>query len=1511
MSFFSSSFLSFLCPFCIIALIVLFSFFAVPIGAEIASAIACENNIVALNCGTKLIKVIDANYGRTDSEACPLEGNAGASANTACLLTSTLDDVRESCHGTQSCEKTASSSNFGDACPGTQKYLNVTYECVPDWPIVLYKDGTVGVTNGVGEVHVSASEMKVYGNMNVSKGDLKIGNHEFSRFDARMVEIENATAALLKLKTQVEENLKVPPYCMPPRADGLQHDGTDWICACRDGWSGTSCEYEVLDGTFNGDDKDNYLLLGDCQSAKEFLPHRVTFMGAYISATGQVKESTLFDENVAEQTQDSYKHIAAYQSTDNWCKMVRFEIKHDSGNCYYKPLAAGYFTSPYGASSLCVPGTISSRWEEDKTDQSLATSRYVPGYGLETITFARHKFFTPIPDASWHAFVEECLEEAPVTGECTTWAFANNYGTMPNWDTSLVTNMKGYNGDDYESVRGFTDQTKFNGDISKWDTSQVTSMISLFWNASDFNQDIGNWDTSRVEHMDWMFGSTAFNQDISGWSTARVTSMWGMFYYDSAFNQDIGSWDTSQVKSLRSMFYSASAFNQDIRSWDTSQVTDMYSMFNKATTFNQDIRSWDTSQVTSMSNMFYSASVFSYDVSSWTGTAATTEQNGMFMLATAFQAKFQCADAITGPATSCAISNYNNFQIVDAGTCESLGLVTILNLNQCRIAGRALSGDDSKGFASDQPAEGYSSTGSGYTRGCTFHSGNIQNDLQFFPHASGSCGTENFHCVCGEFVFAPIPDASWHTFVHECLSEAPETGECTDWASGNNYGTMPNWNTSLVTDMNGLSGNNIKQGFSWKPDFNGDISNWDTSKVTNMYAMFWQTTSFNKPIGSWDTSKVTNMNSVFSSATAFNQDIGSWDTSGVTDMTYMFHSASAFNQDIGGWDTSQVTTMIQMFYSASAFNRDISSWTGTAATTAQTNMFNKATAFKAKFECDNANHGPASSCVCSACIPDASWHAFVEECLEEAPVTGECTKWASKNNYGTMPNWDTSLVTSMTSVGSIGFAKYSDTFNADISKWDTSRVINMRSTFAGTKAFNQDIGSWNTEKVTDMSYMFASAQAFNQDTGGWDTAQVTDMQAMFYGSYFNQEIGGWDTSQVKNMASMFKKALFYKQPVIESWDTSQVTSMYEMFAGDWQQTNNFNQPIGKWDTSKVRNMALMFFSSSFNQPIGDWDTSSLTSMSMLFMNNHRFNQPIEKWNVSGVSSLYTVFNNAYAFNQPLANWDVSGMIEISYTFQNCYAFNQPLDKWDVSSVTSMTSMFRNAYAFNQNISMWDDSKVTNYENIFDGATAFQNAFLCASSTVVSVKPSTCIYPNDYVFTELVDANFAEALAACLSEDAVRGLCTSYASESGFGKMPEWDTSRITSMEGAFASKNTFNGDISKWDTSRVETMARMFRSAEKFDQDISNWDTSRVKDMAAMFTGCAVFNQPIGKWDTSQVTNMEWMFYSTRAFNQDLSGWQGVAATTEQEGIIEGSYIQETQTCDNMWRGPIASCVQK
>ena len=321
--------------------------------------------------------------------------------------------------------------------------------------------------------------------------------------------------------------------------------------------------------------------------------------------------------------------------------------------------------------------------------------------------------------------------------------------------------------------------------------------------------------------MEGMFyQASAFNQDIGNWNTEKVTTMEFMFYYASAFNQDIGSWNTEKVANMANMFYSASAFNQNIGSWNTEKVTNMYAMFRSASAFNQDIGNWNTEKVTTMQHMFGYASAFNQDISSWTGAAATTQQLDMFLGASAFQSKFACDDADSGPASSCAIPKYDQYYILAQNTCESEGYVTILNLNQCRIAGRALSGDASKGFADDQPANGYDDTGSDHTGGCTFHNGNVNNNLQFFPFATGPCGTAKFHCVCG--AFAPIPDANWHAFVAECLDEAPDTGECTAWASGHKYGTMPNWDTSLVTDMSGYDGG--FQGFGDKSLFNGDIS---------------------------------------------------------------------------------------------------------------------------------------------------------------------------------------------------------------------------------------------------------------------------------------------------------------------------------------------------------------------------------------------------------------------------------------------------------------------------------------------------------------------------------------------------------------------------------------------------------------------------------------------------------------------------------------------------------------
>ena len=73
----------------------------------------------------------------------------------------------------------------------------------------------------------------------------------------------------------------------------------------------------------------------------------------------------------------------------------------------------------------------------------------------------------------------------------------------------------------------------------------------------------------------------------------------------------------------------------------------------------------------------------------------------------------------------------------------------------------------------------------------------------------------------------------------------------------------------------------------------------------------------NSNAGTPDMGLVTNMACMFREAASFNGDISGWNTSSVTNMSYMFYgdpnNLHAFNQDIGSWNTEKVTTMEAMF----------------------------------------------------------------------------------------------------------------------------------------------------------------------------------------------------------------------------------------------------------------------------------------------------------------------------------------------------------------------------------------------------------------------------------------------------------------------------------------------------------------------------------------------------------------------------------------------------------------------
>jgi surface protein len=89
--------------------------------------------------------------------------------------------------------------------------------------------------------------------------------------------------------------------------------------------------------------------------------------------------------------------------------------------------------------------------------------------------------------------------------------------------------------------------SKFNGDISKWNVSNVTDMSYMF-KKSQFIGDISKWNVSNVTNMDNMFCYSQFIGDISNWNVSKVADMDNMFDY-SKFKGDIHKWDISNLTS--------------------------------------------------------------------------------------------------------------------------------------------------------------------------------------------------------------------------------------------------------------------------------------------------------------------------------------------------------------------------------------------------------------------------------------------------------------------------------------------------------------------------------------------------------------------------------------------------------------------------------------------------------------------------------------------------------------------------------------------------------------------------------------------------------------------------------------------------------------------------------------------------------------------------------------------------------------------------------------------------
>ncbi len=442
-----------------------------------------------------------------------------------------------------------------------------------------------------------------------------------------------------------------------------------------------------------------------------------------------------------------------------------------------------------------------------------------------------------------------------------------------------------------------------NANLNWIDTSKITSMQSLFnppFFISQFNGDISMWDVSNVTDMSWMFSHSLFNGNISNWDVRNVTRMRGMFC-ESKFNQDISNWDVSNVIDMSYMFHESN-FNGNLYNWDVSNVKTMQFIFCKNTHFDTNISRWD---ITTAFELSYDNIRYPFPPS------YTKGGNGIFHA-------FDNVSKNNLPHK--CIQAYNwilNERVKRAKLAESTNRDTPRGLNDYQM--KLLSDLDDNNLDQLDSLQSKS-----------VNTMQNANDAIIIKKFSKAIQQVIYQYRTGQYPLPPnilddrIKNEINNPANFEKYKAIIQPSSDTDFkelifAGIELLGLDGNFNwidTSKITSMTEI----------FTSGFNGDISVWDVSNVTDMNNLFVYCTKFNKDISKWDVSNVTNMHTMFMYCTEFNKDISKWDVSNVAIMAGMFAHTQKFNQDIGRWNVSSVTNMSSMFYYANAFNQDISNW---------------------------------------------------------------------------------------------------------------------------------------------------------------------------------------------------------------------------------------------------------------------------------------------------------------------------------------------------------------------------------------------------------------------------------------------------------------------------------------------------------------------------------------------------------------------------------------------------------
>ena len=171
----------------------------------------------------------------------------------------------------------------------------------------------------------------------------------------------------------------------------------------------------------------------------------------------------------------------------------------------------------------------------------------------------------------------------------------------------------------------------------------------------------------------------------------------------------------------------------------------------------------------------------------------------------------------------------------------------------------------------------------------------------------------------------------------------------------------------------------------------------------------------------------------------------------------------------------------------------------------------------------------------------------------------------------------------------ITFSDGAGTYILEITPKEVSPFNRIQFSRSGDKEKLMDIKQWGNIVWSSMEEAFSGCSNLVADsyTDAPDLSSVLSIRRMFRQSDFNGKVSNWNVSNVQN----FSEFLLFCE--------------------------NFNKPIGFWDTSSGTDFGGMLRETAYNQTLVNFVTGSATQLDFMF-NGTPFDQDISSWNVSNV-----------------------------------------------------------------------------------------------------------------------------------------------------------------------------------------------------------------------------------------------------------------------------------------------------